>query len=433
MSILESIFFGKINNSVLAIDIGDQNIRIALLKKRGKKIKILKIFSQRHKIDDINNGVIMNMENVIDECQNLIDYASLKGNIGSTVISMSTEYTKSIITNISLKRKYPPKQEISQKEIKNIIGNLQWKSSVQARKKMADEMGFAEIDVKLISTNMISMEIDGKKVYNPIGFSGKEISVSIFTSFMPLFCYNKLQNLASNLSERFIEVGSTQHSIASIFSFGFGKNEDIIFVDIGRNTTDVFITKNGNIIWQKSFSIGGKNFTTEIMNDLNIDFFSSEKIKIKYQKDSLTKKSREIVKKNIDKIIDIWMIGFKIVLKDFVEQMEENDINIKPKIPSNVFLCGATTKISEIKKSLFNKKWRENMNFDKKDFDIKFCDFNLILQNKLINKTKQKNLFEFIPCISLAISKIMEREIDSKSSVFKMWKDRFFSVDKLNR
>ena len=60
------------------------------------------------------------------------------------------------------------------------------------------------------------------------------------------------------------------------------KDEGCVVVDIGGGTTDIAVFDNGNVVHSKVLPIGGNLFTSDISIALDLDFNTSEDLKIKY-------------------------------------------------------------------------------------------------------------------------------------------------------
>ena len=70
--------------------------------------------------------------------------------------------------------------------MREIIRKVQQKSREVAREAVAIETGNSSVEVRLINSAIISLNIDGYKISNPIGFKGSDVMIQFYTAFAPL-------------------------------------------------------------------------------------------------------------------------------------------------------------------------------------------------------------------------------------------------------
>ena len=61
-----------------------------------------------------------------------------------------------------------------------MIQLIQERAAERAKAKIQEETGGKTPEVKLVNSALVSMEIDGYKVTNPVGFQGKDITVQLY-------------------------------------------------------------------------------------------------------------------------------------------------------------------------------------------------------------------------------------------------------------
>ena len=62
------------------------------------------------------------------------------------------------------------------------------------------------IDLKLISSSLTSIYIDGKRISNPIGFTGKDIRFTILNIYAPMVDFENLHMVINSLDRKTISL-----------------------------------------------------------------------------------------------------------------------------------------------------------------------------------------------------------------------------------
>ena len=88
-----------------------------------------------------------------------------------------------------------PESSITMEEIDNIVKKVEYTSLDRVKGKIRERTGIIESEMKLVTTSIISIMVDGKKLGNPIGFTGKNIKLGVINIFVPLSYVNMIQNI----------------------------------------------------------------------------------------------------------------------------------------------------------------------------------------------------------------------------------------------
>lgn len=323
---------------------GELISRRAVIKGSGK-IKQNLIQSGKSNITDIAK--------IIHSAKEAIQTASLEAKINpqKLVLGIGGELVKGATSTLVHKRE-DSESKINVTELRNIIHKLQWKAFGDVRKKLSDETGYPEIDIKLVSSSIIEVRIDGYKVTNLLGFQGKEVKMSLFNSFAPLGHFEALQTIANELELEVLGITSEPFALSRCLQFE-EKDLSAIFIDVGGFGTDIAILINNSVINTKMFGIGGNTFTKRLSVELNISFEEAEELKRAYTKEKLEQKSKKIISRIVDEDLEVWLEG--VVLS-----LSENKMN---PLPHKIFLSGGGTYLPEIQKALNNRKWHKKLPF----------------------------------------------------------------------
>ena len=348
----------------VALDVGTEFVKALIFKVEenlegnGERGVIVGTGRQRQKLGDMNGGAVTDISGVVDNCLVALERAENMAGVSPTevIIGIAGELVKGTTTTVHYER-LRPKTQIDLPELKNIVNKVQEKAFDHARRQLAWETGYQEIDVKLVNASIVSVKIDGYKVTNPIGFQGKDVSVGIFNAFAPMVHLGALQTIADDLGLDLISVAAEPYAVARCVGTEEAQEFSAIFMDVGGGTTDIAVVRNGGVEGTKMFAIGGRSFTKRLSQVLNVSFAEAEKVKIGYSKGELVKKSEEIVEKALLNDAKVWLSGVELSLSEF------SDVDL---LPSRILLCGGGSALPEIKEVLENEEWHKNLPFAKK-------------------------------------------------------------------
>ncbi len=390
----------------LALDIGTDYVKALVCESEGNKGKILGVGTKHQKLGDMQSGVVTDIASVIANCHCAIREAENMAGVSTKkmILGISGELVKGATTTTSYIRR-DANSKIDLAELKNIVHKIQWRAFDQVRSQLADETGYNEIDVKLVNAAIVDVRIDGYKVTNPIGFQGKEVTLSIFNAFAPLVHYGALQTIAAEIDKELLAIAAEPYALTRCLSHEDAGQFGAIFIDVGSGTTDIAVVRDGTVEGTKMFTMGGRTFTKRLTQSLNISFLEAEEIKIMYSEDKLERQSHRIVREAMKSDCDVWLSGVILTLESF----ENIDV-----LPSKILLSGGGAHLPEIKEALESRDWSKSLPFTRKP-QVSFINPKMI--NNLVDETRLlKDQQDIVPMAlaNLALSFITEEQMLSK-------------------
>lgn len=345
----------------MALDIGTEVAKALVFQvdQESKKCVVNGVGRARQRLGNMQSGAVSDINGVIDTAREAITAATGMAKIKKirkAIVGIAGELVKGTTTTVHYERAYP-ESKIELAELKTIIQKVQAKAYERIKKQLAWETCQNEIDINLVNAAIVDVRIDGYRVMSPLGFQGREVSISVFNAYAPMIHYGALKTIADELDIDLINIAAEPYAVAR----SIGIDEDnldfsAIFIDIGGGTTDIAVVRNGGLEGTKMFALGGRAFTKRLAYELGVSFEEAENLKIKY---SLNKLPNDVGKK-VEEILDedcyIWLSGVEISLSEFTE----NDL-----LPSKILLCGGGSALPGIKKALSSSEWTKNLQFSK--------------------------------------------------------------------
>jgi hypothetical protein len=244
-------------NQFIVLDIGTSKIKVLICSLEGGQIKILGSAIMRQSKKNIVDGEIADLYGVSDSIKKAISKAweNLDDIPWDIVISLGSVLTFSDIIYMNYVRETID-SPITMTEIDDIVKKVEHTSLDRVKRQIREKTGIIESEMKLVTTSIISMIVDGKKLNNPIGFTGKNIKLGVINVFVPLAYVTMIQNIWRGLSKNII---SLIPSIITLPKLLEEKDESFDFnccIDFGSSKTTVVILNKGEILWGNTLNFG---------------------------------------------------------------------------------------------------------------------------------------------------------------------------------
>jgi cell division protein FtsA len=344
---------------IIALDIGTEFVKALLGRVTGDGIEIVGVGRSHQALSDMQAGAIADISSVVDNCDEALKQAEQEAgrSVRTAVIGIAGELVKGATTTIRFTRKLAEKpMDIS--EIEQIIHLVQEKAEANAKQQLALELGGKNVEVRLVNSALVSIDIDGYKVTNPIGFQGKEVLVQLYTAFAPLIHIGALERTAHELDLDLLAVAAEPFAVSrSVIGDDPNANMSAILMDVGGGTTDIAVIDEGGVQGTQMFGIGGRAYTRSIERDLGIDYAKAEEYKLDLSSEKLPDSHVQAIEKALQKTVDVWINGVELALGEFTKLDH---------LPHRILLCGGGSSLEMLTKELNNATWYKQLPFTRK-------------------------------------------------------------------
>jgi cell division protein FtsA len=310
-------------------------------------------------LSDMQAGAISDIAAVVGNCDRAIAAAEQQAGVSarSAVIGIAGELVKGTTQSVRFTRKNPSK-EISIDEMARIIELVQERAETKARQELTWELGGKDVEVRLVNSALVRIDIDGYKVTNPVGFQGKDVLVEMYTAFAPMIHIGALERTATELDLELLAVAAEPFAVArSVVGDDPNSSISAILMDVGGGTTDIAVLNEGGVEGTKMFGIGGRAFTHSIERQLDIDFTQAESIKLGLNSPGSSDKKSTAAKAAVDKTLRVWINGVELALSEF-DKLDN--------LPNRVLLCGGGSSLDMLMEKLENDEWYKALPFTRK-------------------------------------------------------------------
>lgn len=95
---------------------------------------------------------------------------------------------------------------MTMQEIDMMIKKIESESFNHARKRCKQQFGIAHDDIRLVSSTITIITIDGRNITNPIGFPGKNVCLTVLNVFVPASEFNIIRSVIASLGKQVISL-----------------------------------------------------------------------------------------------------------------------------------------------------------------------------------------------------------------------------------
>jgi cell division protein FtsA len=345
---------------VVALDVGTEYIKALVGHiKPDKTIEIIGVGRSHQQVGDMQAGAIADIASVVENCDEALNQAEQQAGVSvrTAVIGIAGELVKGTTTTIKVSRKQSTKA-LDVAEMEKIIKLVQERAEAKAKQQLTWELGGKEVEVRLVNSALVSIEIDGYTVTNPIGFQGKDVIVQLYTAFAPLVHIGALERTAQELDLDLLAVAAEPFAVSrAVIGDNANPALSAILMDVGGGTTDIAVINDGGVQGTKMFGIGGRAYTRAIERDLNIQFDQAEQLKLNLESNKIPSQKRPIIETALHKTLKVWVSGIELALGEF-PQLDH--------LPHRLFLCGGGASLDMLVDELSETDWYKSLPFTRK-------------------------------------------------------------------
>lgn len=377
---------------LVALDIGTEYVKALIAKvEPDNELSIIGEGRAHQGLADMQAGAIANIAAVVKNCDKALTDAEQQAGVSvrTVVIGIAGELVKGTTTTVRCTRKNSTKP-LDVEEVEKIITLVQERAEAKAKQQLAWELGGKEVEIRLVNSALVSIEIDGYVVTNPIGFQGKDVVVQLYTAFAPMVHIGALERTAQELDLDLLAVAAEPFAVSrSVIGDDQNTTMSAILMDIGGGTTDIAIVNDGGVQGTKMFGIGGRAFTKSIERDMDVEFSQAEDIKLAIGSGRLPAHKQTVAEKALEKTIDVWVSGVDLALSEF-EQLDH--------LPHQIYLCGGGSSLELLMSRLEQTKWYAKLPFTRKPI-IKHIEPDQVVG--MSDKTDKVNDHTYITAMGL--------------------------------
>ncbi len=344
---------------LVGLDIGTEFVKALITKIEGDEIEIIGVGRAHQELTDMQAGAIADIASVVANCDKALSEAEQEAGVSvrTAVIGIAGELVKGTTTTVRCTRKNPNKP-LDVAEVEKIIALVQERAATKAKQQVVWELGGKDVELKLVNSALVGIDIDGYRVTNPVGFQGKDVLVQLYTAFAPLIHIGALERTAQELDLDLLAVAAEPFAVSrSVIGNDPNANMSAILMDVGGGTTDVAVVNEGGVEGTKMFGIGGRAFTKSIEKGMDIGFLQAEELKLALGTSRVPSNKKATIEKSLRSTLDVWISGVQLALGEF-DKLDH--------LPHQILLCGGGSSLEMLTERLNSSDWYKELPFTRK-------------------------------------------------------------------
>ncbi len=344
---------------IVGLDIGTEFVKALIAEVDGENLEVIGVGRAHQALADMQAGAIADIASVVQNCDKALSAAEQQAGVSArtAVIGIAGELVKGTTITVRCTRKNSEKP-IDITELERIIGLVQERAQTKAKQQLVWELGGKEVEIRLVNSALVGIDIDGYAVTNPIGFQGKEVLVQLYTAFAPMIHIGALERTAQELDLDLLAVAAEPFAVSrSVIGDDPNATMSAILMDVGGGTTDIAVINEGGVQGTKMFGIGGRAFSRSVERDLGVEFEQAEQLKLGLSTGKIPPQKIPAIEKALTKTLDVWSSGVELALGEF-DKLDH--------LPNKVLLCGGGSSLEMLMDRLESTKWFANLPFTKR-------------------------------------------------------------------
>ena len=248
----------------IAVDLGMYRVRAAMYNVQEGLLTCTGFSSIRQSRKNFIYGEIADIQGIAQS----IEYAILKAwesldTIPDDIIMSFPSHT--FVSDLITTQYTRADSEafLTMQEVDKMIKRIEKASYERAHIKSRKQFGAMNDDLRLVSSTIVSIQIDGRSVTSPIGFSGGRVRLTVLNIFVPSSEFNIIRSIISRLDKKVISLIPEPLILPKLIEESDTFSESTCIIDIGYGHTTITILYNNEILWIENFPYG-----TEVLMEL---------------------------------------------------------------------------------------------------------------------------------------------------------------------
>ncbi|MBI4128760.1 MAG: hypothetical protein HY460_01800 [Parcubacteria group bacterium] len=359
-------------HSLLAIDIGTHSAKCAIfdaeMQDDAPRITVRGYGSVELKSGAMRGGVVTDTAAVIHACEEALLQA--ERTVGKRVREALIAIGGGMARGVSLPYAYERKSAgiaISLAEVRTAIGSFERTARERVGEIVSTEWGVAKEEARILTATAEEVRIDGYRVSDPIGLTGKTVQLKIFHVYTRNRDAEILEEIADKLHVSLHAVTAGTHALAQAYAAEEGERFGAIFIDVGGEITDIAVMRAGEFEGICSFPFGGEAYTKRIADELAIPFDDAEDLKIKFSAGGhLASSISQKVAAALERDIARWLESVELSLREF-SQVEL--------FPPLCILSGSGAQLRGIGRAVGMHEWTAHLPFPEQP-EVRLSDYH---------------------------------------------------------
>ncbi len=327
------------------LDIGTDLIKVLVVRREGPDGEVLGVGREPQAPAAMSGGAIADLESVINSCNRALEAAEdmAKTVPGQVVVGIAGELIKGFSSTIAYPRENS-KSRVRGSEMSTMLQMVQRRALREAQHLLEMERSYGQLEARLVHSAITNVRVDGYPVTNPVGFTGKNLEVTVFNTFAPMTHIDAVETVVRELDLELAAAVAQPYALARACA-----NEEIwaeggIFVDVGGGTTDVALIRDGGVEGTRMFNLGGRAFTRRL----------ALAFELRHSEGLLSADQHRQVSELLSADAEVLLQGLALSIKE---------LSRGERLPTSIYLCGGGSLLPELTTEMVRNNWAAGLPF----------------------------------------------------------------------
>jgi len=240
----------------LAVDLGSHRVRASLYNIENGQLVLEGIGTTRQSRKDIRDWYIVDMRGVSLAIEKSILSAANKSESIPDDMILSFSSSEFIFDSVTTQYVRADKTStITMEEIDTMIKKTESASFDRVKEKAKHHFSLYNDDIKLVSSTITAIEIDGKKITNPVWFPGGKVRLTVLNIFCPASEFNIIRSIVASIDKHTISLVPSPIVFPKILEHTEHVHETSVVIDLWYMHSTVMLVKDGQIEGFETFPI----------------------------------------------------------------------------------------------------------------------------------------------------------------------------------
>ncbi|MCK8827386.1 pilus assembly protein PilM [Natroniella acetigena] len=335
---------------IFALDIGTRTVVGVVLQPTVNDQLIVKASEViEHKSRSMIDGQIHNVRKVAQQVEKIKERLEKRCDVtlNKVGIAAAGRALKTVTGHFQLE--FENKKEVTTSDVQA----LEFSAVQNAQEKLESKDNQAD-GYHFVGYTLLQNMLDGIKIGNLIGQSGRKIEVDLIATFLPRIVVDSLLTVIRQADLEVDHLTLEPIAASNLIVPRQMYNFNLALVDIGAGTSDIAITKDGSIIGYAMVPVAGDEITEAICQNYMLDYHKAEETKRKLALEDEVK-IKDILGQTttVATISIIKMIEDEV--KNLAQQIAEEILKLNQQQPQAVICIGGGSLTPLLKEKLAKK------------------------------------------------------------------------------
>lgn len=337
------------------LDIGTDLIKVLVIRREGLDGEVLGVGREPQAPAAMSGGAIANIESVIQSCNRALEAAEdmAKTVPGQVVVGIAGELIKGFSSTIAYPRD-TAQAKVRAGEVSSMLQMVQRRALREAQHLLELERSYGQLEARLVHSAITNIRVDGYPVTNPVGFTGKNLEITVFNTFAPMTHIDAIDRVVRELDLELAAAVAQPYALARACASEETWAEGGIFVDIGGGTTDVALVRDGGVEGTRMFNLGGRAFTRRLALAFGLSYEEAEARKLRHSEGLLSAEQHRQVSELLTADAEVLLQGLALSIRELARG---------ERLPTNIYLCGGGSLLPELTLEMVKNRWATGLPF----------------------------------------------------------------------